>query len=215
MGIVVDPGPLEFDALTLAILLRRHQPALPLYFFGSARDLSTVLEIFNPDTTRCYKSPFEISELSKAILASSLRTRGLPHGWRRGNGLLRRALEFIDVNYPTITSVTYISTHLGVSREHLTREFTRTVGHTLWDFLTTYRLEKAKELLGGGFLVKQVFDEVGFKCESSFFRAFMKHTGTTPGMFRETALARNPVIPTWESSRADARRAVGRQGARG
>jgi AraC-like DNA-binding protein len=98
-----------------------------------------------------------------------------------------KTLELVEANYSNIARISEISKLLGVSREHLSRQFTRFTGHTLSDFVTIYRVEKAKELLYAGSLVKQVYSEVGFKCESSFFRSFLKHVGITPRVYRDHA----------------------------
>jgi AraC-like DNA-binding protein len=63
------------------------------------------------------------------------------------------------------------------------------------------RIEKAKELLMDGVLVKQVFSQVGFRCSSSFFKAFLKHTGIAPSVYKETMLVKKQARSKRQSGR--------------
>jgi AraC-like DNA-binding protein len=188
-AVVVDPGVSEFDSNTFASLIRRYNPGVPLFFFGSAQDFGADNAICTGELTKCFRSPSEICKLAEEIVIVSDN-----HGGGRPeipvSSMVVKTLELVEANYSNIARISEISKLLGVSREHLSRQFTRFTGHTLSDFVTIYRVEKAKELLYGGSLVKQVYSEVGFKCESSFFRSFLKHVGITPRVYRETMLAR-------------------------
>jgi AraC-like DNA-binding protein len=189
-AVVVDPGVSEFDSNTFASLIRRYNPKVPLFFFGSAQDILAEDTLCIGELTRCFKSPSEICKLAEEIILVSTNHGGT---WRPDipvSKMVVKTLELVEANYSKIGRISEISKSLGVSREHLSRQFTRFTGHTLSDFVTIYRVEKAKELLFAGSLVKQVYSEVGFKCESSFFRSFLKHVGITPRVYRETMLAR-------------------------
>jgi len=187
-AVVIQPELSKFDVLSLARLVRRHQPNLPLFIFGCIQDIPGCYEVERLGGTYCFESPLEIFKLAEAIAARVNTARFVPCLERPEINLVVRALQFVEDNYSSITKVTYISDSLGVSREHLSRQFVRYVGRPLWDFLTIHRINKAKALLMQGYLVKQVAKEAGFCCESSFFRAFLKHTGTTPKSYREERL---------------------------
>jgi len=188
-AVVVDPGVSEFDSNTFASLIRRYNPEVPLFFFGSAQDFGVDNAICTGDLTKCFKSPSEICKLAEEIITIS-NGNGAGRPEIPVSSMVVKTLELVEANYSNIARISEISKLLGVSREHLSRQFTRFTGHTLSDFVTIYRVEKAKELLYAGSLVKQVYSEVGFKCESSFFRSFLKHVGITPRVYRETMLAR-------------------------
>jgi len=54
------------------------------------------------------------------------------------------------------------------------------------EYLANLRLEKAKELLcNTDMLIKEISVAVGYYDEGSFSRRFKKHTGVTPGQYRE------------------------------
>jgi AraC-like DNA-binding protein len=137
-----------------------------------------------------FQKPGDIWKLAEAIHRelgpAEARTETVV--FRTGpESVVRGAMKYVEENLAGIENSTNVSKHLGVAREHLSRQFARYTGQTLWDFITTCRILKAKELLREkDLLVKQISREVGFNCESSFFRAFIKKTGFTPETFRKT-----------------------------
>ena len=55
------------------------------------------------------------------------------------------------------------------------------------DYLCSYRIEKAKELLrAGGYSNKEVSRLSGFRDDAYFARAFKRCTGMTPKEYRKT-----------------------------
>jgi AraC-like DNA-binding protein len=62
------------------------------------------------------------------------------------------------------------------------------IGHHFFDYINSYRIKKATELLCDpdkkAFTVLEILYEVGFNSKSSFNTAFKKHTGTTPTAYR-------------------------------
>lgn len=103
---------------------------------------------------------------------------------QRSEALAADAARLIHQRLVDVHSVTEVSALLGVSREHLSRMFKRHLGCSVWSFMTTLRIERAKELLRGSMLVKQVGKEVGFRSDSSFGRAFVRSVGVQPAEYR-------------------------------
>jgi AraC-like DNA-binding protein len=194
-GIVVDPGLLESDASAFSVSLRKYQPELPLFFYGSAQEIRSVSANVKPAMTKYFRNPSEICKMAEAIVVQLTNGAVRPILRHPKDTIVSRALEFIEANYSTIRKVEDISNHVGVSREHLSRQFTRFAGHKLSEFVNIFRIEKAKELLMEGGLVKQVFSQVGFRCNSSFFKAFLKHTGIAPSVYRDTTLTKRQTRP--------------------
>jgi AraC-like DNA-binding protein len=97
-----------------------------------------------------------------------------------------RALDYIEKNLTSIYSTTDISDAAGVSREHLSRLFSQETGVKLWSFVNMAKVERAKELLKEGSTgIKEMYDELGFGCQSTFYNAFRAYAGMTPGVFRD------------------------------
>jgi len=200
-GIVVDPGVSEFDATSFAALVRKNGSDLPLFFYGSVQDVGPISAGAKPEISQYFKNPSDICKMAEAIVVRL--TNGIVRPIQRhpNDTIVSRALDFIEANYRTIRKVEDISNHVGVSREHLSRQFTRFAGHKLSEFVNILRIEKAKELLMEGVLVKQVFSQVGFRCSSSFFKAFLKHTGIAPSVYKETMLVKKQARSKRQSGR--------------
>ena len=77
-----------------------------------------------------------------------------------------------------------------------TRELSILINHQLdqhfYDFVNSYRIEHAKEILQdttkSKLTILEILYEVGFNSKSSFNTAFKKHTGYTPTDYRKTLL---------------------------
>jgi two-component system response regulator YesN len=95
-------------------------------------------------------------------------------------------LKYIDRNLHNIHASTDISKALRLSREHVSRAFSKQTGHKMWEFVNKMKVERAKQILAEKrHLVKQIYPDLGFGCQSTFYNAFRRYAGTTPGKFRK------------------------------
>lgn len=186
---VVDPGGCEDAGKLLEFLSERRSP-VPTFVFTASEDRRLARQLEHLEVTRVFRKPRDIWRLSEKILrelgqdASGVQ----PRTRNAMRDVVGRAIDFITENLPDIRSATDVSSHVKVSREHLSRQFTKYTSCTLWDFVTVCRMEKARELLRErGLSVKEVSSRVGYGCPSSFFRAFAGHTGVTPNKYRKLA----------------------------
>lgn len=163
---------------------------LPVFAFGVAYGDGLGNGLADLELEGIFKKPGDIWKLAEAILKEvdgGGAAAGNEHFGTGPEAITIEALKYIDENLANIRSSTEVSRHLGVTREHLSRQFTKYAGQTLWNFIITSRVQRAMEMLREGkSLVKQISRETGFNCESSFFRAFVKKTGVTPERFRKT-----------------------------
>ncbi|MBN1504104.1 MAG: DNA-binding response regulator, partial [Candidatus Eisenbacteria bacterium] len=123
-AVVVDPGVSEFDSNTFASLIRRYNPEVPLFFFGSAQDFGADSVVCKDELTRCFKSPSEICKLAEEIILVS-NNHGPTKPEVPVSSMVVKTLELVEANYANIARISEISKLLGVSREHLSRQFTR------------------------------------------------------------------------------------------
>jgi len=73
-----------------------------------------------------------------------------------------------------------------MSRSSFTEHFTKTIGQAPHEFLTGFRLRRAKQLLTVGDLnVEVIASKVGYRSRSSFSRAFKAKYGQDPMSFRK------------------------------
>lgn len=83
-----------------------------------------------------------------------------------------------------------LARQLSVQPRDLSILINHHIGQHFFDFVNSYRVEEAKNLLLGEtsskISVLNILYEVGFNSKSSFNTAFKKHTGTTPSVYRKT-----------------------------
>ena len=83
-----------------------------------------------------------------------------------------------------------ISQEMNVPVRELSVLINHQLGQHFYDFVNTYRIEKAKEILKDSSKSKvtilEILYEVGFNSKSSFNTAFKKHTGNTPTEYRKS-----------------------------
>jgi AraC-like DNA-binding protein len=76
-----------------------------------------------------------------------------------------------------------LSRHFFISKYHLSREFKKHTGTTLYRYVVQKRLILAKGLILQGNPITAVYEQCGFGDYSNFFRAFKNEYGTTPQEF--------------------------------
>ena len=81
-----------------------------------------------------------------------------------------------------------------MSRSAFAARFRSVVGQTPLEYLTQWRLHRAKLLLRNTLRsIAEIAYEVGYESESSFNRVFKRNAGMTPGAFRQAGrMARSP-----------------------
>jgi two-component system response regulator YesN len=98
---------------------------------------------------------------------------------------IRPAINYIDANYDkqvTLADIAKVS-YLSVSR--LSHVFKEEMGITIVDYLTSVRIERAKQLLlATNQSCTEICFEVGYNNQSYFTRTFKGFVGMTPRKFR-------------------------------
>ncbi|MEJ1968319.1 MAG: AraC family transcriptional regulator [Rhizomicrobium sp.] len=96
---------------------------------------------------------------------------------------LERAREMLDDAGDVPLGV--LARESALSKFHLLRLFRAVHGTTPAGYAAARRMERAKALLRGTALsAAAVAEAVGYRSDSAFLRAFRRHTGATPAMFR-------------------------------
>lgn len=94
--------------------------------------------------------------------------------------LANKVMKVIEDCYNQKISVKYIADKLSFSREYLHRVFVHVTGVSVLEYLTKYRVERAKEFLLEGFELDAVVEMVGYSDKAYFSRIFKKYTGISP-----------------------------------
>lgn len=95
---------------------------------------------------------------------------------------LAKLLNYLAKHYTEPVTLSDASKALGYSRNYLSHRIKKLSGMTFPELLANLRVERARGLIGK-MTVLDVALESGFETERSFYRAFKKITGCTPGEY--------------------------------
>ncbi len=99
--------------------------------------------------------------------------------------VIEKALDIIHKHYMENISLESIASSISISTCYLSYLFKKTVGENFIKYLTSYRVEAAKDLLRSTKLkVGAICEMVGYSNVSYFSQVFKNHCGMTPAQFR-------------------------------
>lgn len=100
---------------------------------------------------------------------------------------IRPVLASIHTRYMEDLTADALSWEVFVTPQYLSRLFSRYLGCSVYEYLTKFRLSKAKELLVShrGRKIQDIAQDVGYTDASHFVLMFRKMTGMTPSEFRK------------------------------
>lgn len=108
---------------------------------------------------------------------------------------INKVIEYIESNYQKDIYLTEVAEKFHTSDKYLSSLFKDTIGIGFHEYLTSFRIERAKSLLIDTDLsVNQIGEMIGFTNYSTFFRLFKKYEGINPSQYRENY--RNNITPT-------------------
>ena len=129
-------------------------------------------------------------QTAKSLLIDMPRTSQtgyalMPLGADHADALIRRAEERIGKNFAGDCGFEELAFDLGMSPRNFIRRFKEATGETI-DISSEDRIAAAREMLESGRrTVREVASAVGY-ADLAFFRdVFRRHTGTSPGRYRE------------------------------
>ena len=99
--------------------------------------------------------------------------------------LAKKTQDYIAMHFATDITREEIAAALGVSPSYVSRVFRRYTGMALWDYVNSFRIARARELLEhSDMTVTEVAFAAGFNEPAYFSRMFRKFTGKSPRHFR-------------------------------
>lgn len=103
--------------------------------------------------------------------------------------IVKDAMRYIEQNYHKNLSVSEVADKLFISPSSLMHAFKRNTSMTVIDYLTEYRIERAKALLSTNrYKIYEVCDKVGLKDPRHFSQVFKRYTNLTPKQFMKASM---------------------------
>lgn len=93
---------------------------------------------------------------------------------------IKNVVEYIHSNLDSDICLDKIAQHIGISKYHLSRDFKKFTGNTIFEYINIARCKTASALIAGGMSVSLAAAECGFENLSYFSRTFKKYMGTLP-----------------------------------
>ncbi|NJP40366.1 response regulator [Oscillospiraceae bacterium HV4-5-C5C] len=131
-----------------------------------------------------------LDDLQKYLLNKAREVIALKKREENGNAVVAKVLRFIQHHYnePDL-SVRALADYCYLTPTYFSSLFKRKTGRTVGQYLTEYRIEKARLLLRDeSFKLYQVARQVGYEDSNYFARIFKKQTGLSPSEYRESQL---------------------------
>lgn len=120
-------------------------------------------------------------------LIQSSKTKMQRTGKRLRDFYMKEALSFIEQNYQHDISIEDIASFCGLNRNYFGKIFKNTMGKTPQEFLLSYRMAKAAQLLKETTLsIAAIGAMVSYQNPLHFSRAFKNVYGCSPRNYRQT-----------------------------
>ena len=91
-----------------------------------------------------------------------------------------QVVDYINLHYGEPLSLDMLAAQVYVSKYHLSHEFNRQVGTSVYRYIQKKRLLIARQLLAQGNKPNKIYAECGFKDYAGFYRAFKNEYGVAP-----------------------------------
>jgi two-component system response regulator YesN len=106
----------------------------------------------------------------------------------RYDGIVRKAMQFIDEHFAESISVKDVADEVCVSESYFKSVFKKGSGYSYSEYLTRVRMEKAKELLHTTEKsVTEIAMDIGFHTPTSFSSLFRREVGLSPSQYKKKA----------------------------
>ncbi|MCI8596856.1 MAG: response regulator [Lachnospiraceae bacterium] len=148
----------------------------------------------NLDTQTVFLEPNRILEYNdipalKELLISNLTALAdirMNQNGPKSSQIAEAAITLVHRRYMENITLESVAKELNFSPYYLSRIFKKSTEYTFSEYLTNYRIEKAKEFLSKGTMsIKEIAYATGFNSQGYFAKIFKKYTGNSPSEYTE------------------------------
>ncbi len=161
------------------LLLELNEAANQFHISISADSTETILDYISKSLTF-----FDLHEILERKITSFFKSF---ENANRDNSTIFLIKEYVSKNYQNESlSVKDISEHVFLSSSYVCTIFKTETGKTLNQYLTEFRIDKAKKLLmDSRYKITDISSKVGYSDGNYFGKTFKKQVGLSPSEFRE------------------------------
>ena len=147
------------------------------YHFKSRQDyLPSIIEMKDYEELRSWFIS-KIQEASRNVATKKEKS---------SNTIVSRAKEYIKNHYNKDISLDDVSREVNISPYYFSKLFKDETGVNFIEYVTSIRMERAKELLGNSDKsMKEICVDIGYGDANYFSRTFKKNVGVTPTEYKE------------------------------
>ena len=113
----------------------------------------------------------------------------------QADSVVYRVLSYINDHYNEDLSLDELANRFFISKYHLSREFGRLVGTSVYRYIIQKRLIMARQMMSMGVPTAQVYQQCGFGDYSNFYRAFKAEYQISPRAYLEDLKRENSQRP--------------------
>ena len=107
------------------------------------------------------------------------------------NQAVSRVVDYVNLHYSEPLSLDMLAELVYVSKYHLSHEFNRQVGTSVYRYIQKKRLQIARQLLAQGKRPNEVYSQCGFSDYAGFYRAFKAEYEISPREYAHSVKAWN------------------------
>ncbi len=122
------------------------------------------------------------------------RTRLDSQPRENSDSVVYRVLGYINAHYNEDLSLDFLANKFFISKYHLSREFGRLIGTSVYRYITQKRLVMAKQMIATGAPSSTVYQHCGFGDYSNFYRAFKAEYQISPKEYADSIREENSVL---------------------
>lgn len=124
-----------------------------------------------------------VREWMKALFERALEYVS-KHKLTRSSAIAKQARAYIEQSYgdPEL-SVESVAAVVFINPSYLRAVFKKTYGMTVGEYMTHFRMNRAKELLGGNIRLTEIAERTGYQDAGYFSKVFKKFYGITPSEY--------------------------------
>ena len=153
----------------------------------AARQLKLTLSDKQENLIDALEKIFSFGELHQKLVRKTEAFFQAVDNTAEENSTIFMIKDYISQKYMNETlSVKDISDHVFLSTSYVCTFFKNETGQTLNQYLTEFRMEKAKQLLSDPrYKIADISSQVGYSDGNYFGKSFKKYTGFSPSEYRE------------------------------